>query len=139
MSIWRVHTKGWGHIRLWRLENDQFLLIWPGEMKPFLGGPDYILLDEKYRKILSKLPDQVKTVPVSIIDKAKNVVFKNFIELDIKNEISHKTIATEPSDGRRLWRCGEYLFVSEALKNEFEKLAPDDFEFHEGFGLMVAG
>lgn len=134
MDIWNLHTSSWTNLLLWRTSETKFRVVQQGEPLTLLTNSDYILIDKKYQIILNNLTGQVIFNPVTIIDEVRQLTFANYVELKILNQIEIEQINTLDSRGLKIWRYGdENVFVSSDLKQEFQKVTNDEFEFTIGF------
>jgi hypothetical protein len=104
-----------------------------GEYHPILTGGIYSVIDNKYKKIFTKLPDQVTIQKIKIIDLQFKTRVKNYIELKIQNKIDVQSIHTENYNGLRVWHYNGQIFVSGDLKNELIRVGGDELEFSKGF------
>lgn len=57
----------------------------------------------------------------------------NHIELNLVNTIDTSSIKLQNSDGLKIWKYEDNVFVSGDLKTELIKISEDDFEFKLGF------
>jgi hypothetical protein len=134
MDIWNLHTANWTTFLLRRTSETKFRVVQHGLPLTLLTNSDYILIDKKYQTILENLAGQVTFSTVTIIDEVRQLTFDNYLELKILNQIGIAQIKTADSGGLRIWRFSdEYVFVSSDLKQEFQKVAKDEFEFTLGF------
>lgn len=134
MDIWNLHTTSWTKFLLWRTSETKFRVVQHGEPLTLLTNSDYILIDKKYQSILHKLNGQVTFVPVTIVDQVRQLTFDNYLELKILNQIRIDQIKPVESNGLKIWQYSDqYVFVSSDLKQEFQKVSKDEFEFTIGF------
>lgn len=134
MDFWNLHTPHWTNFLLWRTSDTKFRVVQQGQPLALLTNPDYVLIDNKYQTILDNLPGQVSYRPVTIVDEVLQLTFDNYIELKILNPIYVGKIDDLSTRGLKMWSfVKEYVFVSTDLKEEFQKVTKDEFEFTIGF------
>lgn len=138
MDIWNIQSNEWTKLVLWQVDEETYKVVIPGDYKPLLTNPFYVLIDQKYASIFNTLNgQQVRCHPVRIIDLALKTEFQNYVRLDIQNTIDPTSIQTQNSEGKRVWHYNENVFVSSALKRELIDVSPDDFSFSTGFSLFA--
>lgn len=133
MDIWHLNSAYRTSLSLWRVSEAKFKVVQQGQPLTLLTNSDYILIDKKYKTIFDKLKEQVTTRPVMVIDEVRKLIFDNFIELNILNEIQFQEPDKLDSKGLKIWRFSEgYVFVSTDLKYEFQNMNDQEFEFTVG-------
>ena len=124
---------------LWRTKDDQFRVVQQGDVATLLTNSDYVLMAKKYKPILDRLSDQLTQRPVITVDHVRQLIWDNFIEIEIFNEINHEHFDQVDSSGLRIWKhSNENVFVSGDLKTEIERLSEQDLEFTLGFSNFAA-
>lgn len=138
MDIWNIHTRNSTTLLLLRTDENKFRVVQQGDHVTLLTNFDYLLIDKKYKNILDRLSNQLTQKPVTIIDPVRQLKWDNFIEIKILNEIQHGRTDQIDGLGFRIWKySNEYIFVSIDLKEEFEKVSANDFDFSIGFSYFA--
>lgn len=137
MDIWNVQPQEWTQLILWQVDEETYKVVAPGDLRPLLTNPSYILIDQKYGLVFNALDKQVRCHPVKITDLVIKVEYQNYIRLDIQNTVDPTSILTQNSERLKVWRCNENIFVSGDLKRELMKISASDFSFSLGFSMFV--
>jgi hypothetical protein len=138
MYVWNVDNNEYTNLLLWRTEKDAFRVIQDGKYSPILNNGSYTLINRKYEDIFLLAFDQINTLPIKIHDYQFNTVVEDYIELTILNLTSPETIHIENKHGYKVWGYDRYIFVSQELKEELEKVAGNELSFSSGFSLFGA-
>ena len=136
-SIWNLSPIETTQLLLWRIDAKSFRVVQFDKPVSLLTNHDYVLMDKKFNKVLEKLTTQIQNREVIIHDKVRNATLDNYIELEIANEISPASIDKMDDKGLKIWRYGDYVFVSDELKTELENIGSQDFEFTQGFSQFA--
>lgn len=132
-KIWHLTLLNLTHLMLWRTSEREFRVVQADDAGVLLTNVDYILFDQKFSSVMDMLEGQVIYSPVIVYDNVKKITFNNYIEVEIKNDITPDSIKKIDSNGLKIWRFPGSVFVSNDLKKEFEKVADNEFEFSHGF------
>lgn len=130
MNIWHIENKTGQQLTLWRTGKDTFIVTIDGDYTSVLENDNYILIDKKYSTLLEQIVDQVTFHPVKVFDnKLKNETDK-YIELNIINSIDPESAKLADKRGQKIWKAfGNYVFVSDELKEALIKINSNDFNF----------
>ncbi|MBD2723773.1 hypothetical protein [Hymenobacter armeniacus] len=98
-----------------------------------LTNSDYFLFDKKYEAVLRQLHGQVDVSPATVVDGVRHLVWDHYLEARILRSVDADAIWGHEGLGLDLYRFGEQsIFVSEALKQEFEKIHAHGLYFSSG-------
>ena len=139
MALWHLFPKTLTSLRLWRTGNNSFRIVEYGEPTDVLTNYDYLLFDKKYGETLLKPGKQISISPATVQDKVRNIIWENYLEVTIREAIPGDSLAVVPANGLRIYSFDrQYIFVSEELKNEFEKVAGQKLGFTLGLSFFTS-
>lgn len=134
MALWNLAAKELSRLRLWRTGEDKFRVVEFDEPAEVLTNFDYFLFDEKYKEVLQQVNGQLEISKVTILDNVRNTTWDNFLDVKIKNSFIFETIDNVPADGLKIYSFdNRNIFVSEALKEEFENVSNQKLRFSFSF------
>lgn len=137
MNIWHVENRAYTRLILWRDGLNTFRVTQDGIYKPLLTNGNYTLVHKKFRLVFEELHDQVEVKPVTVSDYEFNTHNRNYLELLIKNRIDPYTIKSLTGTGVNVWGFDGSLFVSEAIKDQLQKLDARSLRFSMGFSRFA--
>jgi hypothetical protein len=133
MALWHLTSRKLTRLMLWRTGDAAFRIMQPDELADMLTNADYILFDRKYEAVLRQLYAQLDFGPVTVTDSVRHLIWDHYLEVRILREVEADTIWTSGTLGLEIYRFGEQsIFVSEALKAEFEKVHQHGLHFSLG-------
>ncbi|SFQ82028.1 hypothetical protein [Hymenobacter arizonensis] len=133
MALWHLTSEYVTSLLLWRTGPAAFRVMQYDEPTEVLTNADYFLFDQKYEAVLRQLEGQLDFGPVTVTDGMRHFAWDHYLEVRIHRAIEANAIWNPGSLGLDIYRFGEqYLFVSEALKTEFEKVHPNGLHFSAG-------
>ncbi|UOQ74776.1 hypothetical protein [Hymenobacter cellulosilyticus] len=102
-----------------------------------LTNYDYVLFDTKYLPVLGTLAGQVDSNPVTVVDTVRKQTWDNYVEVSIHVPVDMQTIYEAPAEGLGIYLFNHrHVFVSEALKQEFEKIDNQRLAFSLGLSMF---
>jgi hypothetical protein len=137
MAIWDVMSYDGSFLKLWRTGKDAFRVTQDGNYVSVLRHRNYSLVNKKFEDLFLLAHDQLDIHPVTIYDYQFKTEVKDYVELRCYNSISPQTIHTVENAGYRVWEFNGGIFVSQALKEELEKLPGNELRFAEGFSMWA--
>lgn len=137
LNIFEITNRVFSTLTLLRIDENVFQIIQNGTYQPLITNANYILIDKKYRELLSRLPEQVILKDATIIHRSENIRNDNYVELSFFSKISLDSKKTELLNCMQIWEYFSSIIISESLKNEFLKIDENDFDFLIGLPLMV--
>lgn len=133
MALWQLTSEFMTSLLLWRTGPAAFRLMQPDEPADVLTNADYFLFDQKHEAVLRRLDGQLEFGPVTVTDGVRRPVRNHYLEVRIHRAVEADAIWTSGGLSLDIYRFGEqYMFVSEALKAEFEKVHPNELYFSAG-------
>ena len=133
MALWHLTSQFVTRLLLWRTGPSTFRVMQYDEPAEVLTNSDYFLFDKMYEAVLRQLDGQVDFGPVTVTDGVRHLVWDQYLEVRIHRSVEADAIWDQGGRGLDMYRFGErYIFVSEALKEEFEKVHQHGLYFSSG-------
>jgi hypothetical protein len=113
-------------------------LEYKGEPADLLTNYDYILIERRYEGALRSAGVQLQRTPVTIRDKYRNRVWRNYLEVTITHTASAAEIWDSFLAGPAIYRAQESnVFVSSSLKEILQQVQGQSFRFSWGLSLFA--
>ena len=139
MALWSLTSQERTRLMLWRTGNSTFRVVQYDEPADMLSNSDYILFDQKYESVLQQLKGQIDFLAVTVTDGVRHLVWDNYLEVRIRRSLEIDAIPAYSGHGLDMYRFGEEsVYVSEALKEAFEKVSPQKLRFSLGLSEFAA-
>lgn len=139
MALWNLTSQALTRLMLWRTGDSTFRVVQYDEPAEVLTNYDYFLFDKKYEPVLRQLKGQIDFRPVTVTDGVRHLVWDSYFEVRIHRSIDTDTVHGYVGPGLDIYRFGEEsIFVSEALKEAFEKVSYQGLHFSLGLSEFAA-
>lgn len=118
---------------LYERADGRFQIVRDLPLTPFLAGYQYLLVEETLGHFLQKLePPQVRYGPAVVFNPITGEEIRSFIRVYADHVFEPGQIHELPIDGFRLFRMGNYYFVSPELKARLKRKWGKSLRFSEG-------
>ncbi len=118
---------------LYERADGRFQLVRDLPLTPFLAGYQYLLVEEALGHFLQKLDlPRVRYGPAVVFNPVTGEEIHSFLRVHVDQVFSPDQIGELPLDGLRLFRMGDYYFVSPELKARLKRKWSGSLCFSEG-------
>lgn len=120
--------------RLYELNDGRFQLIEKGELKPFMSGYGYVLVQAELAEFLEQLGIERVAIKDAIVwDRISNTEYTSHKRLVLNQHFSEDQINDVNIDGiKMLAMNNEYVFASPMLKDSLKRSDFTYLKFSEG-------